>query len=68
MSTVYNVVEDRTEWARVKASLMSPVDRACMLEELIRRDEQAAVRILAQLDAEQHGLRREARTRISYPA
>ena len=68
MSTVYNVVEDRAEWARVKAGLMSPVDRTCMLEELIRRDERAAARILGQLGAEQHGLRRRARQRADYLA
>ncbi len=67
-ATMYNVVEDRHDWARVKASLMSPVDRACLLEELIRRDERAAVLILAQLGAEQHGIRREARQRVNYPS
>lgn len=68
MAQVYNVVEDRADWSRVKAGLMSPVDRQCMLEELIRRDEHAAARYLAQLAAEQHGLRREARKRVNYPA
>jgi hypothetical protein len=61
MSTVYNVTEDRRDWARVKASLLSPVDRACMLEELIRRDEKAAARIIGALASEQHGLRAKAR-------
>ena len=66
MSTVYNVTEDRREWARVKAGLMSPLDRECMLEELIRRDEKAAARSLGQLAAEQHGLRAAARKRVAY--
>ena len=68
MSTVYNVVEDRAEWARVKASLMSPVDRMCMLEELIRRDDRAAATILGKLGSEQHGIRRKARQRADYLA
>jgi hypothetical protein len=61
MSTVYNVTEDRKDWARVKAGLMSPLDRACMLEELIRRDEKAAARIVGKLASEQHGLRARVR-------
>lgn len=66
MSAVYNVTEDRREWARIKAGLMSPADREFLLEELIRRDERAAARILGQLASEQHGLRVAARKRVGY--
>ena len=68
MSTVYNVVEDRREWAKVKAGLMSTLDRKHLMEELIRRDEGTAFDIMGKLVAEQHGLRREARRRVNYPS
>jgi len=67
MSTVYNVVEDRRDWARVKVGLMTPSDRVHLMEELMRRDEHAAARIMGSLAAEHHGLRREARRRVNYP-
>ena len=67
MSTAYNVVEDRRDWARVKAGLMTPGDRKVLMEELIRRDEATAHDIMGRLVAEQHGLRREARKKVSYP-
>lgn len=65
--TTYNVVEDRRDWARTKVNLMPPIDRSCLMEELIRRDEQAAAQIIGRLVSEQHGLRREARRRVNYP-
>jgi len=66
--TNYNVVEDRREWAKIKAGLMTPGDRYVLLEELMRRDAMGASRILGQLVAEQHGIRAKARKRVSYPA
>jgi len=66
--TDYNVTEDRADWARVKASLMPPEDRAYLMAELIRRDEQSAVRVIGALAAEQHGIRAKARKRVNYPA
>ena len=59
--TEYNVVEDRAEWARVKASLMTAEDRHLLMGELIRRDEMGAVIIIAELAAKRHGERRRAR-------
>lgn len=67
MSTAYNVVEDRRDWARVKAGLMTPEDRKFLMEELIRRDEGTAFDIMGRMVAEQHGLRRRARARVAYP-
>ena len=66
--TEYNVTEDRREWARIKAGLLTPQDRELLMEELIRRDERGASRIMGELVAAQHGERRRARSRVSYPA
>lgn len=65
--TNYNVVEDRAEWARVKASLMTPTDRKHLMRQLIQLDEAGAYDFMGKLVAEQHGLRREARKRVNYP-
>jgi len=64
----YNVTEDRAAWARTKASLMPPEDRDYLMAELIRRNEQAAVRVIGMLAAEQHGIRAKARKRVNYPS
>jgi hypothetical protein len=60
MST-YNVTEDREEWARVKASLLSPGDRRLLLIELMKVEQQWAAECLGVLASEQHGLRARAR-------
>lgn len=59
----YNVTEDRRDWARVKTDLMPLADRQFLMEELIRRDEGHAARVMGALVSEQHGIRRAARTR-----
>lgn len=66
--TIFNVMNDRREWARVKAGLMTPEDRRFLMEQLIRMDEQGAARYIGELAAEQHGVRRKARSRVTYPA
>lgn len=63
--TEYNVVEDRADWARVKASLMPEKDRQLLMAELIRRDEMSAVIIIAELASKRHGERRKARENVS---
>lgn len=67
MSTVYNVCEDRRDWARVKAGMMTPEDRRFLMEELMRRDERGAAHVMGELVSAQHGIRRRARARVSYP-
>jgi len=67
MSTAYNVVEDRAEWARVKASLLSPGDRRALLAELMKAEQQFAATCLGVLAAAQHGIRASARRRVNYP-
>ena len=52
--TIYNVVEDREEWARIKASLMRDEDRRHLMAELIRRDRTGAAAVLAGLVVENH--------------
>lgn len=59
----YNVTEDRRDWARVKTDLMPLADRQFLMEELIRRDEKHAARVMGSLVSEQHGSRRSARAR-----
>lgn len=59
--TVYNVVEDRAEWARVKAAIMRPEDRQLLMAELIRRDQSGAVLVIAELVAKKHSERSKAR-------
>ena len=63
----YNVTEDRREWARVKTDMMPPEDRIFLMEELIKRDDRHAASYIGVLGAEQHGFRRKARARVSYP-
>ena len=65
--THYNVTEDRKDWARVKANTMTPGDRKLLMEELIRRDEAHAASYIGELGSAQHGMRRRARLRVSYP-
>ena len=59
--TIYNVVEDREEWARIKASLMRDEDRRHLMAELIRRDRAGAAAVLAGLAVESYRRHDEGR-------
>lgn len=52
---IYNVEKNDAKWAKTKADLMIPARRQALMRELISRNQQGALRITGELNAEEHG-------------